>query len=111
MKRYFADIIIFVIFFMLGLVLAGCSRKEPVSQDIANNAINTATTIENNLSVECKTEPIMSQLEVIKTQIRSITKACETEKDAISAEKKRWQWAFYGLVIIIGLFFAKKVLK
>ena len=101
----------FTILLVLTFLISGCSRKAPVSQDIANNAINTATTIENNLPVECKTEPIMSQLSDIKTQIRSITKACETEKDAISAEKKRWQWAFYGSVIIIGLFFAKKVLK
>ena len=111
MKRCLADIIIFVIFFMLVLVLAGCARKEPVSETIANNAINATTQIEKDLPEQCKTEPIISQLSVIKTQIRAITNACETEKGVIEQEKRRYQWAFYGVLVVIGLFFAKKVLK
>lgn len=111
MKRYIADIIIFVIFFLLGLMLAGCASKEPVSNTIAENAVNATTALETNLPEQCKTEPIISQISLIRTQIRAVAGACDTEKNAIEHEKIKYQWAFYSVLTLIGLFFLKKVLK
>lgn len=111
MKRYISEIIIVAIFFLWILLLAGCSKTQPVSETIADNAINATTGLEQSLPVECKTDAIMTQIMVIKTQIRTITNACKTEKDVIEQKKRYYQWAFYGVLGLIGLFLAKKVLK
>ena len=111
MKRYLSEIIIFIIFFILALALCGCSKTTPVSEDIANGAINATTGLEQQLPVACKTDAIMTQITVIKTQIRAITNACETEKNVIEQQKQHYQWAFYGTLVLIGLFLARKVLK
>ena len=111
MKRIITDCILVIVFFFVMLALVGCAKTQPVSETIADNAVNATTGLEQSLPIECKTDAIMTQITVIKTQIRAITNACETEKGVIEQEKRRYQWAFYGVLVVIGLFFAKKVLK
>lgn len=94
-----------------GLVLSACAKNPPVSETIANNAINATTALEQSLSADCKTDAIITQITVVKTQIRAITNACEKEKDTITSEKVRWMWSFWGLVGLIGLYVARKILK
>lgn len=111
MKRYIGEIIICGIFFMLGLLLAGCAKSEPVSSTIADNAVNNVNALEQALPVECKTDAITTQLTVIKTEIRAVKKSCDAEKDVITKEKTKWQMSFWGLVLVIGLYISKRLLK
>ena len=111
MKRYMTDIIIVAIFFLLVLLLAGCSKTEPVSNTIADNAVNTVVAVEKALPNECKTEAVKTQLTVVKSEIRSITSACESEKNVITQDKLKWKFGFWGLIIVIGLYIARKVIK
>ena len=111
MKRYMTDIIIVAIFFLLILLLAGCSKSEPVSDTIADNAVNTVVAVEKALPEECKTEAVKTQLTVVKSEIRSITKACDSEKDVITQDKLKWKWSFWGMILLIGLYVARKVMK
>lgn len=111
MKRYITDIIVVAIFFLLVLLLAGCSKSEPVSNTIADNAVNTVVAVEKALPDGCKTEAIKTQLTVVKSEIRSITSACESEKNVITQDKLKWKFGFWGLIIVIGLYIARKVIK
>lgn len=111
MKRIISDIVIVILLFVLMLALVGCAKNTPVSETIANNAINATTVLEQSLSADCKTDAITTQITVVKTQIRAISGACESEKDAITTEKLRWKWSFWALVGIIGVFLARKILK
>ena len=111
MKRYMKEIIIVAIVFLLVLLLAGCSKTEPVSNTIADNAISTVVAVEKALPDGCKTDAVKTQLTVIKSEIRSIASACESEKDVITTEKLKWKFGFWGLVIVIGLYIARKVMK
>lgn len=94
-----------------GLVLYGCAREPSISENITENAINTTTALEQSLSKECKTESIITQITVIKSEIRSISKACEIEKDQITKDMIRWKFSFWALVSIIVAYIIKKVLK
>ena len=95
----------------LAIMLGGCARQEPVSETIANNAINATTALEQQLPAECKTEAMTTQITVIKTEIRAVKSACQTEKDQITQEKLKWKMSFWALVAVIGVYIARKVLK
>ena len=109
MKRYISQIIIVAIFFLLGILLAGCIRTEPVSETIADNAINATNALEQSLPAECKTAAINTQITVIKTQIKAITNACETEKNEITRDKLKWKYSFWVLIGIVLAYILKKV--
>ena len=111
MKRYITNILIAAIFFLLALLLVGCAKNEPVSETIADNAVTATTALEKTLTEECKTEAIKTQLMVIKTQIRAITNACETEKDAITQDKLKWKLLFWVLTGVITAYILKKITK
>lgn len=96
---------------ILMLTLSGCAREEPVSQTISENAINATTALEQSLTVECKTDSIKTQLTVIKTEIMAVNKACQTEKEQITREKNSWKLGFWGLIIIMGAYIIRKILK
>ena len=89
--------------------LSSCAK--PVSNDIANNAINQATALEQSLSAECATESIKTQINVIKSQIKAINSACDTEKAEIRADKVKWQTAFWALFVVVGVLGLRKVIK
>lgn len=96
---------------MIALLLCGCAKQPVPSNTIAESAINTTTAIEQSLPAQCATEAIKTQLQAVKTQITAITQACETEKAEIRSEKIKWKTAFFGLLVVIGIYIAKKVLK
>ena len=110
MKRV-CKIILYVILALLVLSLVACSSTPPVSETIADNAVNTVVAVEKSLSAECKTEAVTTQLTVVKSEIRSITSACQAEKDVITQEKLRWKWSFWALVLVIAAYIARKITK
>ena len=96
---------------LLAVLLSGCTKDAPVSSIISENAINAATALEKTLPAECKTEGVTTQITVIKTEIRAVAKACDAEKESITREKMRWFWAFWSLVVVIGVYIVRKVVK
>lgn len=110
MKRI-ADIILLLVAVLLLLLLIGCARNEPVSSTISDNAITATNGLEQSLPKECKSESVITQLTVIKTEIRAARNACEVEKEVITQEKLRWMWSFWALAIVVGAYMIKKVLK
>lgn len=93
------------------LFLAGCAKSPSVSESIAENTINEVNALEQSLSKECKTDSVMTQLTIIKSQIRTSVQSCEMEKDVITQEKLKWKWSFFGLLAVIVAYLIKKVLK
>ena len=90
-------------------VLTSCAKQPVASETIADSAISAATAIEQALPKECATQAIKTQITALKTQIKAITAASESEKQVIEQEKIRWKWAFLSLVMAVALFIAKKV--
>lgn len=88
--------------------LSSCGTQS-ATHDMAESATTSATALEQSLTKECATEAIKTQINVIKSQIKAITSACNTEKQVIEQEKIRWKWAFLGLAIAIAAYIAKKL--
>ena len=73
--------------------------------------VNQITVLEQSINEKCATDSIKTQINVIKSQIKAINGACDTEKAEITAEKNKYKIAFWSLVVIIGLFVSRKIIK
>lgn len=95
---------------LLLFMLSSCGTHT-VSHNIADNTINQITALEQSINEKCATDSIKTQINVIKSQIKAINGACDTEKAEITAEKNKYKIAFWSLVVIIGLFVSRKIIK
>lgn len=95
---------------LLSLILCSCTTHT-VSHNIADNTINQITALEQSINEKCATDSIKTQINMIKSQIKAINGACDTEKAEITAEKNKYKIAFWSLVVIIGLFVSRKIIK
>lgn len=110
-KQIILDCILVILFFLFMIALTGCAKEPAVSETLTENAVNATTALEQSLPVECKTESIITQITVVKTEIKAISKSCQAEKDKIMQDKLKWQWSFWALAIVVGVYLARKVLK
>ena len=101
----------FTILLVFTVLLSGCAKQPVASETIAEGAINAATAIEQTLPKECATQAIKTQITALKTQIKAITVASQSEKQIIEQEKIRWKWSFLALLFVVGAFVLRKVLK
>lgn len=109
--RNICKIVLYLILGLLLISLVACSKTPVASDTIADSASSAVAVIGQTLPKECQTAVVQTQLLGVQTQIKAITSACATEKEAITQEKVRWQWAFWGLLAVIGIYVAKRVLK
>lgn len=105
------EIVLYVMLALLVLSLVACARTPDVSETIAENAINSVTAVEQGLAEECKTEAIRTQLTVVKSEIRTITKSCQAEKDEITRDKLKWKVSFWILIGVIAAYIARKLTR
>lgn len=105
------EIVLYLILGLLVLSLVACARTPDVSETIAENAINSVTAVEQGLTEECKTEAIRTQLTVVKSEIRAVTKSCQAEKDEITRDKLKWKVSFWILIGVIVAYIARKLTR
>lgn len=110
-KNIYTIVLGIIVILYMAIILCGCAKTESASQTIANNAITATTALEQQLPAECKTDGIKTQMAVIKTEIRNVTKTCEMEKNNITRDKLKWKLSFWALIGVIGAYIAKKVLQ
>lgn len=95
----------FMFLFVLAILISGCAKEKPASHQVGDAAKESIQTI-----VAAKPE-CQDVGRVCESQIDSIIASCDLESQKITQEKLKYQWGFYGILVVIGLFFAKKVLK
>ncbi|MBP5789247.1 MAG: hypothetical protein J6W29_03330 [Neisseriaceae bacterium] len=89
---------------VLFLALCGCAGNTPT-----NTVVDSA---KESISVIIASKPECKDVgEVCNSQIDSINAVCNLELDDLNKDVARWKWSFWGLVLIIGIFMARKVLK
>lgn len=110
MKRA-CQIVLVIVGLALLVSLMGCSKEVPASHQAADNAVSIVDTIYNSLPEECKTNVNQTLTIVAKREIHTINDRCDEEKEKIEWQKLRWKIATFGLLGLIGLFIARKILK
>lgn len=92
-------------------ILTGCVKNVDPVDTIATAAHQQIIAIRESLPPECNTSVIDKQLNAHDATVDSIVSTCESQKSALDSERLRWKWAFIGLVVGIGLYFAIKILR
>lgn len=93
------------------ILLAGCAKETPASQEMANNAVDTITAIHQSLPTECRTDSNELLFQVAKREVKAVAAQCTAEKQHIEHEKLRWKFATFGLVIAIVAYIVRKLMK
>lgn len=93
------------------MCLVGCAKKPDATDVAGNTAHDTITVIGETLPAQCKTSAIKKELETAHSAVDTVISTCNTQKELLAEEKARWKWSFIGLVIIIGAYIAKRILK
>lgn len=93
------------------LLLFGCAKTTPASENAANSAQESLNALEQTIKPECKTKAVESQINAVKSSINAIVTSCESEKAEIVADKIKWKSAFFTTIIIVLIYLVKKVMK
>lgn len=101
--------ILFICFFCF--CLCGCQKEKPAYHEVAQNGIEVINAIEEGLPAECKSESNKILFNVARKEMRNVEGSCDLAVSKVESEKLRWKWAVFGLLMVIGLYIAKKVLK
>lgn len=98
----------FTILLVFTLLLSGC-KTQTASEAVTESAINTATALEQSLPPECKTEPIITQIWAIKTQIKAIENTCKVQTDNMRLQRNNYMWAFFAMIAVCAIYFLRKM--
>lgn len=93
------------------LSLYGCVRQPDAVQGAANAAHQQVIAIKDSLPKECISKANEEQMKALDETIDTIVTNCEAQKDKITAEKLKWMYSFFALLIIVLVHVLRKVLK
>lgn len=101
----------FTILLIFMVLLNGCQKEKPVYHEVAQNGIDVINAIEEGLPAVCKTESNAILFNVARKQMSNCEKACDLVVSKVESEKLRWKWTVFSLLLMMGLYVAKKVIK
>ena len=101
----------FTILLILTVLLNGCQKEKPVYHEVVQNGIDVINAIEQGLPEECKSESNAILFNVARKQMSNCENACDLVVKRVESEKLRWKWTVFSLLLMMGLYIAKKVLK
>lgn len=101
----------FTILLILTVLLSGCAKEKPVYHEVVQNGIDVINAIEQGLPAECKTGSNEILFNVARKQMKNCESACDLAVAKVETEKLKWKWSVFGLLLVIGVYIARKVLK
>ena len=98
--------------FSLFLCFILCSCSIGYENHNAIDAVNASIdALEQSLPKECKTKATDAQITAIRKEMDVIERDCNTAIEKINTEKIKWKTEFFGLLIVIATYIAKKLAK
>lgn len=95
---------------LLSCILFSCTQAT-VTHDIVDGVNTQLAALEESLPNECKTKAIQLQIEGIQKQTDGFEKSCNLLVNKVRNEKVKWQTAFFGLLLIVALWFGRKLFR
>lgn len=94
---------------LLILCLMGCAKS--ASQTATDAALAQVNVVEQTIKKECPQAKIDKDMDALRADIKAQLRTCEAEQARIQADKVKWEVAFFALLVIIGVWFAGRVIK
>lgn len=95
---------------LLSCMLCSCTCST-ATHDIVDSVNTQLAALEESLPKECKTKAIQLQIDGIQKQTAGFEKSCDLLVNKMRSEKIKWQAAFYGLLLIVGLWLSRKLFR
>lgn len=108
---FFKILFYFTILLLFTFLLTGCVRQPDAVQGAANAAHQQVIAIKDSLPKECISKANEEQLKALDETIDTIVTNCEAQKDKITAEKLKWMYSFFALLVIVLAHVLRKVIK
>lgn len=90
---------------VLLLLLTGCAKEVRPTDMVANSAKESVNAI-------VAIKPVCKDVgDVCNSQIDSVTATCNLELDDLNKDVIKWKWSFFGLLMVIGVYIIKRILK
>ena len=97
----------FTVLLLVGALLGGCSRKEPVDESF-NHLDQEVQHLGQTLPAECKTESVMAAIEKVQAGVTEARAKCEMK---ISEYKTKYERLTTIVFLVILGFFVKFFIK
>ena len=95
----------FTILLLFTFLLNGCTKDSTPTNVVADSAKESVNAIVA-VKPECKDVG-----NICTAQIDSITAVCNLELDDLNKDVFKWKWSFWGLIMVLGVYIIKRVLK
>lgn len=89
---------------ILVILMSGCAKNNTPTNVVGNSAKESVSAIVA-VKPECKDVG-----DVCNSQIDSILATCNLELDDLNKDVVRWKWAFWGLLMTLAVYVAKRIL-
>lgn len=91
---------------LLMLCLMGCAKT--ASETAADAALQQVNVVEQQIKRQCPDAEVEEPMNALRSSIKSQLATCESELARVGSDKAKWQVAFFGLLLAVGLWFGKK---
>lgn len=93
-------------YLLIILLLSGCAKT--ASETAADAALIQVGVVEQAIKKECPQAKIDKDMDALRATITSQLRTCEAEQARIQADKVKWEFAFFALLVIMAVWFGKK---
>lgn len=97
----------FTILLIFTVLLSGCWHQNPVDHSFGE-AQQALVAVKDSLTVECKTEIVLSKINEAEAKRQVAQSVCEEKIKSIEVKYER---ALFALILIISVFFLRFFLK
>ena len=95
-------------FIIISFILLLCGCVKSASQTAAEAALQQVAAVEQQIKKECPTAQIDKSMDALRSSINSQLATCELQRAKVESDKEKWQVAFFGLLLVVGIWFGKK---
>ena len=92
--------------FVCVMLLNGCAKT--ASETATDAALIQVDVVEQSIKKQCPQAKIDKDIDALRADIKSQLRTCEAEQARIQADKVKWEFAFFALLVIIAVWFGKK---
>ena len=100
------QIILAFIFLAFILLLCGCTKT--ATETATDAALQQVDAVEQQIKKQCPEAKIDKSMDALRSSINSQLATCELQRAKIESDKVKWQVAFFGLLLVVGVWFGKK---
>lgn len=100
------QIILGFVFLAFILLLCGCVKT--ATETATDAALQQVDAVEQQIKKQCPEAKIDKSMDALRSSINSQLATCELQRAKVESDKVKWQVAFFGLLLAVGVWFGRR---